>query len=125
MKQVITGILACTLWMCHAQNKQTMMQATCVEVVTFRPLENVSTDNLKEAMVATNAIIKHLDGFISRTTSIDESGAFIDVVYWENKAKALQAAKTVMQIPEVAKNFALIDPKSIQMNHFEVFAMQQ
>ena len=125
MKLVITGILACTLWIGHAQKMQTMNNATCVEVVTFRPMGNISQDSLKEAMASCNAIIKKLDGFISRTTSISETGEFTDVVLWETKAKALQAAEEAMKIPEIARNLALIDPKSIQMNHSEIFAIQQ
>jgi len=94
-------------------------------MVSFRPLENVSNETLMEAMKATNAIVKTFDGFISRTTSINEKGAFLDVVYWESKAKALEAAKKVQEVPEVMKNFALIDPQSINMQHFDIFAIQE
>ncbi len=124
MKLVLTGVLAFCIVHGHAQQKQNMKKASCVEVVTFRPIESVSNASLKEAMEATNTIVQNMDGFIARTTSIDENGEFIDVVYWENKWKALKAAQNIMQIPEVAKNFALIDPKSIAVKHYEIFARQ-
>ncbi len=107
-----------------AQNEQEMKQATCMEVVTFRVNPNNTNEQLKEAMEATNPFVKEFDGFVSRNTSINEKGEFVDVVLWESKQQALKAAEQLMQNPELAKNFALIDPKSIVMNHYTIFSAQ-
>lgn len=125
MKKVITGALL--LFCCYAQTQkeQSMNQTKCVEIVVFRPQEEVNNEVLMKAMKATNEIVKTFDGFISRTTSMNEQGEFLDVVFWESKEKALSAAQKVQEIPEVMKNFALIDPKSIKMQHYEVFAIQE
>jgi len=125
MKKVVTGALVLFSIYGQAQKKQPMPKVQCVEMVTFKPKEDVSVDELMNAMRATNKVVKTFSGFISRTTSINEAGDFLDVVYWESREKALAAAQKVQQIPEVMKNFALIDPKSIQMHHFKVFAIQE
>ena len=124
MKLLLTGFLVLTSLYGHAQKNLSMKQVKCVEMVLFRPQENVNNDELMEAMMATNEIVKNFDGFIQRSTSINENGEFLDVVYWESKEQALQAAAKVQEMPEVMKNFALIDPNSIKMEHFEVFAVQ-
>ncbi|WP_343485945.1 hypothetical protein [Allomuricauda sp. d1] len=124
MKLCAIGFLAFLMWNSHAQDKESMKKATCIEVVTFSPIENVAPTALEEAMKSTYEIIKTFDGFVGRTTAMDEKGTFIDVVYWESKEKALKAAEQVMQLPEVAKNFTLIDPKSIVMKHYEIFARE-
>ena len=124
MKLLLTGFLVLASLYGHAQKNLSMKQVKCVEMVLFRPQENVNNDELMEAMMATNEIVKNFDGFIQRSTSINENGEFLDVVYWESKEQALQAAAKVQEMPEVMKNFALIDPNSIKMEHFEVFAVQ-
>lgn len=108
----------------QAQKEISMKQVKCVEMVMFRPQEKVSNDELLKAMTATNKIVKNFDGFIHRSTSINDDGGFLDVVYWESKEEALEAAAKVQKIPEVMKNFALIDPNSIKMKHYEVFSVQ-
>ncbi len=124
MKTVLTGILALSTFIGYAQKNSTMKRANCVEMVSFKPQKNVTDEQLMEAMRATNPIVKNFEGFISRTTSINEKGEFLDIVYWESKEQALQAAQKVQNIPEVMKNFALIDPNSITMEHFDIFESQ-
>ena len=124
MKILLTGILVLSFINGQSQKNLSMKQVKCVEMVVFRPQKNVTKDELMQAMVATNEVVKNFDGFIHRSTSINEDGAFLDVVYWESKEQALDAASKVQQIPEVMKNFALIDPNSIKMQHFEVFSVQ-
>mgnify|MGYP001819082821 FL=1 len=101
-----------------------MKQANCMEVVTFRVNPGNTNEELKKAMEATNQFVKEFDGFVNRNTSMSEDGEFVDVVLWESKEKALKAAEQLMQNPELAKNFALIDPKSIVMNHYTIFSAQ-
>ena len=125
MKYSVIGALAFMTMFGYAQNKTTMKKATSVEMVIFKPKKNVSKEQLMQAMRATNEIIKDFDGFISRSTSLNEKGEFLDVVYWENKALALAAAQKVQEIPMVLNNFALIDPQSIKMEHFDIFAIQE
>ena len=124
MKILLTGMLVLTFVSAHSQNKTVMKQVKCVEIVTFRPQENVSNDELMQAMKATNEVVQNFEGFIHRSTSIDEDGNFLDVVYWKSKELALKAASKIQEIPEVMKNFALIDHNSIKMKHFEVFSVQ-
>lgn len=125
MNKIVTGLVVLISIYGHTQNKQPMSSVNCVEMVTFRPQQDVSTDELMKAMRATNEIVKTFSGFISRTTSINEDGEFLDLVYWESREKALSAAQKVQELPEVRKNFALIDPSSIHMQHFRVFAVQE
>ena len=101
-----------------------MKQANCMEVVTFRVNPDNTNEELKQAMEAANQFVKEFDGFVNRNTSMSEDGEFVDVVLWESKEKALKAAEQLMQNPELAKNFALIDPKSIVMNHYTIFSAQ-
>ncbi|MEN1783824.1 MAG: hypothetical protein AAGF77_01685 [Bacteroidota bacterium] len=107
-----------------AQQPTTIAQAGCIEIVTFTPQAGVSEAALQQAMEATNPIVKTFDGFIARYTSVNEKGVFLDVVYWENQEKAMKAAQKVSKLPEIARHFALIDPKSITMEHFEIFNRQ-
>ncbi|TAI49207.1 hypothetical protein [Flagellimonas allohymeniacidonis] len=124
MKQIIIGVALMLMSYGCTQNEQEMKQASCMEVVTFKVNPNNTNEQLKQAMEATNQFIKEFDGFVSRNTSMNEEGEFVDVVLWESKAKALKAAEQLMQNPELAKNFALIDPKSIVMNHYTIFSAQ-
>ncbi|NQZ45331.1 MAG: hypothetical protein HRT65_13560 [Flavobacteriaceae bacterium] len=125
MKRIVTGMMVLYCLAAIAQKQEPMRIKNCVEMVVFRPNQGVSNDSLQQAMRATNAIVKEFDGFLSRTTSMNEAGEFLDVVYWESKAKALEAAEKVQHMPEVMQHFSLIDPKSISMKHFEVFAIQE
>lgn len=95
-----------------------------MEVVTFKTNPEYTNEQLQQAMETTNDIVKEFDGFVSRNISQNENGEFIDVVLWETKEQALNAAKQVPEIPELIKNFALIDPKSVVMKHYTIFAKQ-
>ena len=93
------------------------------EVVLFRAKTGVSRDELISAFAATQAIIENFDGFIKRTLLEGENGQWIDMVQWQSLAQAQTAAEKVMQMPELAQSFAVIDESTIQMLHLHDVAL--
>lgn len=124
MSHIIFGMGLLIFGNSPPQNQEKMKTATCMEVVTFKTNPEYTNEQMQKAMETTNDIVKGFDGFVSRNISQNENGEFIDVVLWETKEQALKAAKQVPEIPGLVKNFALIDPKSVVMKHYTIFAKQ-
>lgn len=90
------------------------------EIVTFKFKENISMDDQKKALEKLNTCVKKFEGFISREYYFSkENKSWVDSVVWKSSDYAKKAAKQVMDDPEAAKIFSLMDEKSMMFSHYE------
>ncbi len=94
-----------------------------IEVVTFRAKPTFSQEEVAMSLANLTHVVEGFDGFIRRQLSKHDDGTWMDLVYWESKTHALQAAAQVMKMPEAAEAFKVIDESTVQMNHFETVSI--
>ena len=104
------------------QNPKLMKtKSSVVEVVLFEINQGYSKEEAEKALTSLNEIIKLYYGFIERTTANNESGKYIDIVYWKDMKSAKDAAASIMKDPAATDVFRVIKLESIQMFHFNAF----
>lgn len=91
-----------------------------LEVVEFRLNNNVQEDAFITQISKTDAFLSSLNGFIKRNTAKNEDGLWIDIVEWQDMKSAKNAAEKFMTVAETKEFGAMIDHKTIRMEHFEV-----
>lgn len=91
-----------------------------MEVVLFKGLDGVSSEQMWREAQAVSPRLERFAGFISHSFGVGEDGRFVDVVHWQDRASALSAAEQVLSCPQCQGFFALIDPSSVQMMHFDL-----
>jgi heme-degrading monooxygenase HmoA len=63
-------------------------QAGAIEVVLFKTKPQFTDEQVSQMLTSLNPILEHLPGFISRQLSKDESGQWLDLVYWKSMEQA-------------------------------------
>ncbi len=105
-----------------SQNKNLMKNKPyTIEVVLFEANPNYSKKEIKTALTSLNDIVKLYDGFIDRTTALNEEGKCIDLLYWTNIEAAKKAGEDIMKNSEAVAIFEVIKPETMQMFHMDVF----
>jgi hypothetical protein len=95
------------------------MMSAAIEVVMFAGVNGVSRQQMQAAAAAVTTSLQKLAGFVSRSFGVSADGRYVDIVYWHDQAAALSAAEQVMSLHDFRSFFALIEPGSVQMMHFE------
>lgn len=90
-----------------------------IEVVLFSGKPGISPAQMMAAARQAQPAIEALPGFVSRSFGQGADGRYVDLVHWQDAASAQAAAQAVMQCPQCAEFFQLIDDTQIQMLHFE------
>ncbi|MFM2587134.1 hypothetical protein [Vibrio sp. TBV020] len=94
------------------------MMKSVIEIVRFKLLNNVPTEQLITATENSQKFVSSLDGFEYRSLSFDqETDTWTDVVYWDSMENAKAAGDQFMSSKECAPLLALIDPESVIMQH--------
>lgn len=88
-----------------------------VEVVSF----SLAAGGLPSAFLAANeklnAWLRVQSGFISRTLSLGEDGAWLDVVQWQSMKDAKRAGEKIMSELGDSDCMRMIDPGTVKMSH--------
>lgn len=123
MKQLVTAMVAVLPFFGFTQQRSIMeAKEVCIEMVTFKKKLEYNVEETKAAMEKSNVFVEKYNGFIKRIISVNEEGLFLDIVYWESKEHAINAAQKLQQNEEFMKNFEVIDFSTVQMKHFDAFA---
>jgi len=93
-------------------------QAGVIEAVLFKTKPQFTDEQVIQMLTSLNPLLQHFAGFISRQLSKDDSGQWLDLVYWESMEQARQAAGQVMQREEAMYAFQVIDERNMSMYHF-------
>ena len=92
--------------------------AKAIEAVLFKTKSQFTDEQVIQSLAALNPILARFPGFISRQISKDQSGQWMDLVYWESMDQAKEAARQVMQSAEAVQAFQVIDESNMMMYHF-------
>jgi heme-degrading monooxygenase HmoA len=93
-------------------------QTGAIEAVLFKAKTQFTDEQVIQMLTSLNPLLQGFPGFISRQLSKDESGQWLDLVYWESMEQARQAADQVMQMEEATHAFGVIDERNMSMYHF-------
>jgi hypothetical protein len=94
-------------------------QQRCAEIVTFQIMDAViSREDFVRAGLESNAALAALDGFLSRTLTVDDDGVqWTDYIVWEDRESALNGAKVIMEDPRFHAFARVIVGSSVVMKH--------
>ena len=98
-----------------------MEQIKILEMVLWKPIENISIKKAKQEITKLNDFVSKQPGFLGRKTAIATDGKFLDIVYWADITSAKNASEKAMLNKEVMSVFNTIDQKEMIFQHFEVF----
>ena len=96
-----------------------MSNPMTVEIVLFKL--NAETDEAAflQAAEAVTPALRAMTGFIDRALLKDENGHWLDIMHWQNREAAVQAAE-IFPTLECAKPFgAMLDWSSVTMLHLQ------
>ncbi|CCO49937.1 putative Dimeric alpha-beta barrel protein [Vibrio nigripulchritudo SOn1] len=86
-----------------------------IETVTWRVNEGVSEEEMKSAVELMLLDLKNLPGFIHETLSVNETGQWLQLYYWETAEDAHNSNQLMADKPSFAKLIALIQPDSVDI----------
>lgn len=89
-----------------------------IEIVEFKLTKTVTENDLLAALPATLEFVKQQNGFVSRTLSGGEDGAYADFIEWETLEQAQAASEAFMKDPRNAAFMQCIAPEDISMRHY-------
>lgn len=93
-----------------------MKNANCViETVTWRANEDVTEEEMKNAVESMLLDLKTLPGFVHETLSVNETGQWLQLYYWETTEDAHNSNQLMADKPSFAKLIALIQPDSVDI----------
>ena len=96
------------------------MSKHTLEIVEFKLNDGVTVEDFLQEVEKSNSFVSSLKGFIKRHIAQDEHGLWVDVVEWQGRPSAMDAAKHFEQASEV-KNFMMkINHATIRMRYFEI-----
>lgn len=93
-----------------------------IEMVQFQLNPGVSVADFLAANQAIGDWVSRQPGFRYRSLSRQEDGTWIDIVYWDSMATARAAGEAFAKEQGKSSFLAMIDPRSIRMNHSEVMS---
>lgn len=92
-------------------------KAGVIEIVQFRLAEGVSRDDFIAAAAATMPVLCATEGFIGRTLSEGEDGAWTDHVKWTSSDMAQAAMAGSMENEALLPFIMSIDPNSMALTY--------
>lgn len=101
-----------------AQDKPQCDNKPVKEVVTFDLVAGASIAEFKKAAIAVEKQLQTMSGFQQRQLLRGNQGGWIDIVGWQELAKAQVAAETLQQDSVAQHFFGFIDPQSIAINYY-------
>ncbi len=117
---LLTGLIAATLAPgAMAQDCTTSGDAKVgvIEIVQFRLAEGVSREDFLAAAAATMPVLCATEGFIGRTLSEGEDGAWTDHVKWTSPDTAQAAMAGSMENEALLPFIMAIDPDSMALSY--------
>jgi heme-degrading monooxygenase HmoA len=89
-----------------------------LEIAQFRLVAGTTVADYLGHAQTVRSLLAEWDGFQRMDTLHDaDSGEWIDLVCWRDRAAADAAMARIQKEPQAAAWMALIDPKSVRMNH--------
>jgi len=88
---------------------------------TFSQNTDYTKEQVENALIALNDIIKLYDGFIDRLTANSNTGNYVDILYWTDIVAAKKAGEDILNNPKAVEIFKVIQPSTMQMYHLDVF----
>ena len=95
------------------------MKQPTLEIVLFKLAESVSKDEFLSAARGVESWLSTVSGFQRRELSCDDSGNWVDMIYWDSLEEAQQAAAEIMSMPEGQQFGSKISGESIKMYHMQ------
>jgi hypothetical protein len=117
---LVTGMIAATLASgVMAQDCATSgnVEVGVIEIVQFRLAEGVSRDDFVAAAAATMPALCAFEGFIGRTLSEGEDGAWTDHVKWTSPELAQAAMAGSMKNEALLPFIMAIDPDNMALTY--------
>jgi hypothetical protein len=99
-----------------------MKDARVLELVTFKAVAHVGSEQMVAAAAAVTPVLQKYDGFIHRAFAHADDGTWIDAVFWRDRVSAENAAKIVMSDPIAQAFFSLIDQGTMEFRHAAIAA---
>lgn len=90
---------------------------TVVEIVTCKLNIGVSDQDYIAASQATDAFVRNLPGFVSRSLSKSDDGTWTDYVTWSDMTSAKAATDAFPKNDAAMALVQLIDPSTLVMRH--------
>ena len=91
-----------------------------LEHVVFRFRPDADPAAVDEANAAADAFLASQPGFQGRELARRPDGAFVDLVWWTDRASAEAATAAYFADPASAAFGAIIDPDSVESGHLDV-----
>lgn len=91
--------------------------STIAEIVQFTVLPQTDPAGFVEAARQTARWLASCPGYLGRTLSQGEDGAWTDHVLWSDMGQAIAAAEALMAAPAAQEMLRVIDPASVRMRH--------
>ncbi|MDB1124704.1 hypothetical protein [Vibrio algarum] len=113
MKTLTTSTIAAVL-------ASSISSASTFEIVNTQFVEGVSYQEQQEAMESLNSVVKHFDGFQSRSYFYSEElNRWTDIIVWENADLAQSATVKAMENPEALEVFSKMDSENTIFSHYQ------
>ncbi|MCU0435193.1 MAG: hypothetical protein MUC87_17180 [Bacteroidia bacterium] len=95
------------------------------ETALFQLAKGTTENEALQHLESLNPLVSQLPGFISRHISHNGQGQWLDFLEWESMEQAKAASDKLMQMPEAAEAFGVIDMGTLQMFHFHAVSSTQ
>lgn len=92
------------------------------EVVSYKLNSDATVEQAVEANKQSLAFAEDQSGFIKRTVVANDNGQWMDIVEWDDMASAEAASANFMADERNHALLAVIDQKSLNMQHLDVKA---
>ncbi|MFC1236445.1 hypothetical protein [Vibrio sp. F74] len=113
MKTLTTGFTAAIL-------ASSVSAASTFEIVNTKFIDGVNYQEQQEAMESLNSVVKHFDGFQSRSYFYSkELNRWTDIVVWENAELAQSATLKAMENPKARQIFSKMDMENSIFSHYQ------
>jgi hypothetical protein len=97
-----------------------MMASPVVEIVQFRLKAEVDSEAFLAAAADVQVAVATLAGYVGRELLMNDAGGWMDGVHGRSMADALAAAEVFPTLPAAGPFVALIDERSMTMQHLHV-----
>lgn len=111
----VIALLSMPLW---ANENHQCDNKPVKEVVTFSLVEGASVTEFKKAAEAVEKELQTMPGYQQRQLLQNNQEGWIDIVAWQQLAKAQVAAEKLQHHSVAQHFFAFIEPQSITFNYY-------